>query len=92
MVRATANASTADFRHTGPVQPPDTIRCVDCLGLCERLTYRAEDDPFVPGDVVAYRCRDCLDRWDIVLEVEDLDEDHAAGSHGQSLFGLIDRD
>ena len=26
------------------------------------------DEGFVPGDIVAYRCADCLDRWDIVLE------------------------
>jgi Arc/MetJ family transcription regulator len=24
------------------------------------------------GDVVAYRCRDCRDRWDIELTEEDL--------------------
>ena len=21
----------------------------------------------LPGDIVAYRCEDCLDRWDLVL-------------------------
>jgi hypothetical protein len=25
-----------------------------------------------PGDVVAYRCQDCLDRWDLVLEDDDI--------------------
>ena len=22
----------------------------------------------MPGDIVAYRCEDCLDRWDLVLD------------------------
>ena len=28
-----------------------------------------------PGDIVAYRCQDCLDRWDIVLEDDDAVDD-----------------
>ena len=24
------------------------------------------------GDIVSYRCADCLDRWDLVLEADDL--------------------
>jgi len=27
--------------------------------------------------VVAYRCEDCLDRWDLVLEDDDDDRDHS---------------
>jgi hypothetical protein len=53
------------------VRAPETITCVDCGGLCRRLTYDPPDEGFQPGDVVAYRCRDCHDRWDIVLEDED---------------------
>lgn len=55
------------------MEVPDTILCIDCLGTCQRLTHRPDDDPFLPGDVVAYRCPDCLDRWDIVLEDDDED-------------------
>ncbi|MEZ5238218.1 MAG: hypothetical protein R2716_04515 [Microthrixaceae bacterium] len=56
-----------------PVEPPESITCVDCGGTCGLLTSAPTDDdgrpqPFAPGDVVAYRCADCLDRWDIVLE------------------------
>lgn len=54
------------------IDVPDMIRCVDCLGDAFRITHRPADDPFVPGDVVAYRCRDCLDRWDIILDSDDL--------------------
>lgn len=53
-----------------PEQPPAEIVCVDCLGVCGMLTYPPEDG-FRSGDVVAYRCADCMDRWDIVWEVEE---------------------
>jgi DNA-directed RNA polymerase subunit RPC12/RpoP len=48
------------------------IVCVDCGGRCFLLSY-APEDGFAPGDVVAYRCSDCLDRWDLVLPEEDDD-------------------
>ena len=38
------------------------------------LTPPREDGAWYPGDIVAYRCEDCMDRWDIVL-----DEDDASG-------------
>ena len=43
------------------------------------MTPPREDDEWLVGDVVAYRCRDCLDRWDLVLTAEDLgiEEDRA---------------
>jgi hypothetical protein len=50
---------------------PTTITCVDCGGTCHLLSYPRADEPWEPGDVVAYRCADCGDRWDIVLEDED---------------------
>jgi hypothetical protein len=29
----------------------------------------------MPGDIVPYRCADCVDRFDIVVEEADLEED-----------------
>jgi hypothetical protein len=52
---------------------PESIVCVDCGGLCRLISYPDPDDGFSPGDIVAYRCRDCLDRWDIQIEAEDLE-------------------
>lgn len=57
----------------GPVAAPESITCVDCGGRCGLLSHRERDEhgnelPFRCGDVVAYRCADCFDRWDIVLE------------------------
>jgi hypothetical protein len=54
-----------------PAGIPGEIVCVDCGGRCHLLSH-VPDEGFQPGDVVAYRCADCLDRWDIVLEEEDL--------------------
>jgi hypothetical protein len=50
---------------------PDTIVCVDCGGVCHLLSTPPPDDPFEAGDVVAYRCEDCMDRWDLVVPDED---------------------
>jgi hypothetical protein len=52
---------------------PETIVCVDCGGPAGRLSYPPHEG-WQPGDVVAYRCRDCLDRWDLVIP----DDDEAA--------------
>jgi len=50
-----------------PRSPETEIVCVDCGGRCFLITYAREDGTWLPGDVVAYRCQDCLDRWDLVL-------------------------
>lgn len=62
-----------DADASGSVTAPAVITCVDCGGRCHLLSYPERDEhgadlPFRAGDVVAYRCEDCLDRWDIVLE------------------------
>lgn len=56
------------------VEPEDVIVCVDCGGRAHLLTHpRPEPPHWEPGDIVAYRCADCLDRWDLVLP-DDADE------------------
>jgi hypothetical protein len=50
---------------------PERIICVDCGGECHLLSYEPEEG-FEPGDIVAYRCSDCLDRWDIELTEDDV--------------------
>jgi DNA-directed RNA polymerase subunit RPC12/RpoP len=52
--------------------PAREITCVDCGGRAHLISYAPEDGQWVAGDVVAYRCADCNDRWDVVLEEEDL--------------------
>lgn len=57
-----------DAEEFGPAEPPsESIICVDCGGTCHLLTHPPEDNLWQVGDVVAYRCKDCLDRWDVVL-------------------------
>lgn len=56
------------------MQVADQILCVECGGTCHRLTQRPHDDPFLPGDFVAYRCPDCLERFDIILEDDEDDQ------------------
>ena len=51
---------------------PAEIVCVDCGGRCRVLSYEP-DEGFAPGDIVAYRCLDCLDRWDIELTADDIE-------------------
>jgi hypothetical protein len=58
------------------MEPEAIIVCVDCGGRAHLLTYPPEDGAWQPGDVVAYRCEDCLDRWDVVLP-DDWGDDEA---------------
>jgi hypothetical protein len=50
------------------LQPAAQIVCIDCGGRAFLLTPAREDDVWEAGDIVAYRCADCLDRWDLVLD------------------------
>lgn len=54
-------------RQTARVNPEEEIVCVDCGGRCFLITPPREDGQWFPGDIVAYRCQDCRDRWDLVL-------------------------
>lgn len=46
---------------------PETIVCVDCGGTCHLISHVDEEDPPQPGDILVYRCSDCLDRWDLEI-------------------------
>ncbi len=47
--------------------PDLEITCVDCGGSCFPLGWHEEDGEVKEGTVIPYRCRDCMDRWDIVI-------------------------
>lgn len=51
------------------MRPEPEINCVDCGGRCHLLNADPLED-LPEGSIVAYRCADCLDRWDLVLEEE----------------------
>jgi len=64
------------LRHTERVfEPYPQITCIDCGGRAFLLTQPREDGWWEAGDFLAYRCEDCLDRWDLVLEDDDFDRD-----------------
>lgn len=54
------------------MQVPETIVCVDC-GQSAHLISHPPEEGWEVGDYVAYRCRGCNDRWDLV--VSDADEE-----------------
>ena len=56
--------------------PDVQITCIDCGGRAFLLTQPREDGQWEPGDIVAYRCEDCLDRWDLVLDDAVEDDEH----------------
>ena len=63
-----AMEASGDDRFDGPAEAPtESIICVDCGGRAHLLTPTREDGEWLAGDIVAYRCSDCLDRWDIEL-------------------------
>jgi DNA-directed RNA polymerase subunit RPC12/RpoP len=49
------------------------IVCIDCGGRCGLLTSEPPGG-FRPGDVVAYRCSECLDRWDLEITEDDIED------------------
>jgi hypothetical protein len=61
--------------------PDAVITCVDCGGRAHLVTppdrdpEAAADETWRPGDIATYRCEDCHDRWDIVLEEDDFVDD-----------------
>jgi hypothetical protein len=48
------------------------ITCPDCGGRAHLVQVPEPDEVLEPGDVLVYRCEDCLDRWDVVVEEEDV--------------------
>ena len=62
------------------IEPDPVITCIDCGGRAHLLTVTQHDPEEVgaqqwfPGDIVSYRCEDCLDRWDIVLDDDAIED------------------
>jgi len=63
------------------IAPDAVITCVDCGGRAHLITPPGDDpeaagaEMWQPGDIATYRCEDCHDRWDIVLEDDAVDDD-----------------
>ena len=59
--------------------PDPVFTCVDCGGQCHLLTQPREDGIWLPGDVLAYRCASCMERFDIVLDDDAYDDEDQPG-------------
>ena len=57
------------------MQPPTEIPCVDCDGTCHLLSKPDEDGRYAPGDLLTYRCSDCMERFDVLIEEPDTVDD-----------------
>jgi len=65
----TESVSEESDTQSARAEPPsNTITCVDCGGTAHLITPAREDQMWFVGDIAAYRCVDCRDRWDLVLE------------------------
>jgi len=49
------------------VEVDQVITCIDCGGRAHLVSYPPDERPWEPGDLLVYRCEDCLDRWDLVV-------------------------
>jgi hypothetical protein len=63
------------------VEPDAVITCVDCGGRAHLMTPPGVDpedsraEQWQPGDIATYRCEDCLERWDVVVDDDAVDDD-----------------
>lgn len=56
-------------------RPPERFTCVDCGGVAHLITFLPEEGDVEPGMPLAYRCEDCMERFDVVWEEQDGDPD-----------------
>ncbi|MDQ1374832.1 MAG: hypothetical protein QOJ09_2170 [Actinomycetota bacterium] len=52
------------------LEPEAVIDCIDCGGRAHLLS-KPDDFGWEHGQLVMYRCEDCLDGWYLVLEDDD---------------------
>ena len=53
--------------------PAETFTCVDCGGVAHLISFLSEDHELEPGTPLAYRCSDCMERFDVIWEEDDED-------------------
>ena len=50
--------------------PPNEIVCVDCGSQAFLLDRLEKNEEVETGTILSYRCKDCMDRWDIEVDFE----------------------
>jgi DNA-directed RNA polymerase subunit RPC12/RpoP len=53
----------------------ESIDCMECGGHAHLVQLLDPEMPPEEGDVLVYVCGDCWQRWDVVVDIDDLDED-----------------
>jgi DNA-directed RNA polymerase subunit RPC12/RpoP len=53
----------------------ESIDCMECGGHAHLVQLLDPEAPPEAGDVLVYVCGDCWQRWDVVVDIDDLDED-----------------
>jgi hypothetical protein len=53
----------------------ERIDCMECGGTAYLAQPIGPDDDFEPGDSVVYLCGECAQRWDVVVDEDDLIDD-----------------
>jgi hypothetical protein len=51
------------------------IVCVDCGGRAHLVQPLDPENRPQVGEILTYRCEDCADRWDLVVDEDDLLDD-----------------
>ena len=50
---------------------------MECGETAVLVQVPADDEIIEAGDILVYRCPDCLQRWDVVVDEDDLLDDDA---------------
>ena len=53
----------------------EQIACMECGETAVLVQAPTADEVIEPGDVLVYRCPECLQRWDVVVDEDDLVDD-----------------
>ena len=53
----------------------ERIACMECGETAVLVQLPTGDDVIEVGDILVYRCPDCLQRWDVVVDEDDLTDD-----------------
>jgi hypothetical protein len=57
------------------IATPTEIECVECGAIAHLISFLPEDGLLEPGYPVAYRCSNCLERFDLIWEEEEEEEE-----------------
>ena len=53
----------------------ERISCMECEGIAVLVQLPDPDEMLEPGDVLVYRCPECYQRWDVVVDEADLEDE-----------------